>query len=316
MTTGRHRILTVLGSVSVAVFSLCPAYGQQPAADQDVYRGGTGYDATGLVSPSSGTSTVSPSSVPQAMDRMEDGNISADVSLGVIYSDGRFGTQSNTAILSSAIGARIRMGGWKLSASLPSMQIRSRSTIFTGIDATPVLVAPDTSSVKRTAEGFGDLTLGASYLIASESSPMEVELSGRAKLNTATERSRLSSGKKDYALGADVSVPLGKISPFVSISYRWLGDTVQYRLRDGPAASIGSSYALGPESFLLVSYHYSRSATRLVSDAHELFAGASTRIAKSPFRLTCFTTAGLSRGAAAVSGGVALSFRWKSSDAR
>jgi len=34
----------------------------------------------------------------------------------------------------AALGARIRAGNWKLTASLPYMSIRSRSTIFTDAD--------------------------------------------------------------------------------------------------------------------------------------------------------------------------------------
>jgi hypothetical protein len=265
------------------------------------------YDAGSAISPSSATATVSAATVPQAMDRLDRDAATVDVSLGAIYGEGTFGTGSTTTIWSSALGARVRLDDLTLSASLPWMRIRSRSTVFTGIDATPVLVAPNTAAVKRTADGIGDLTLGAAYTIAPAGSPVEIELSGRAKLATATRRSGLSSGENDYAVGADASLPLGAVTPFVSLTYRFLGDTALYELRDGPAASAGASFALGSDAYLLTSYHYARAVTRLVEDAHELFAGASTRLAGTPLRLTGFTTAGLSRGAASVSAGLALS---------
>ena len=241
------------------------------------------------------------------MDRMNEDRTSADVSLGAIYSGGDFGTGSQSTILSSALAGRVRLGNWTLSASLPYMRINSRSTIFTGIDATLVLVAPNTTPNKRETQGLGDLTLGASYTIAPENVPVELQLSGRAKVNTASGTSQLSSGEDDYALGADLSFPNGALTPFVSFSYRFLGDTPQYRLENGPAASVGTSYQVNQRTFVLVSYHYSRAATQLVSDAHELFAGASTKLGQSRLRLTAFATAGLSRGAAAASGGLSLS---------
>ncbi|MFK3891301.1 hypothetical protein [Sphingomonas sp. NPDC079357] len=264
-------------------------------------------DSPTAISPSSATATVSASSVPQAMERLDGGGSTVDVSLGTLYGAGKFGTGSTTTIWSSAASARVHIDNLTLSASLPWMQIRSRSTIFTGIDATPVLIAPNTAIAKRTTEGFGDLTVGAAYTIAPTGLPVEVELSARAKLNTASSSSGLSSGSNDYALGADVSVPLGKVTPFASFTYRFLGDTDAYVLRDGPAASAGASLGLGSEAFLVASYHYSSAATRQVSAAHELFAGASQRIAGTPFRLTGFVTTGLSSGAAAISGGAALS---------
>ncbi|KQM46279.1 hypothetical protein ASE69_16405 [Sphingomonas sp. Leaf208] len=240
------------------------------------------------------------------MERM-DGDTVFNLSLGTSYAEGKFGTRSDTTIWSSALGARLRSGDWTLSASLPWMRIRSRSTIFTGIDSTPVLVAPNTAAQKRTMNGFGDLTLGAAYTIAPAASPIEVQMSGRAKINTATKGSGLSSGENDYALGTDVSLPIGRVTPFASFTYRFLGDTTLYRLRNGPAASAGASYAFGRDSVFVASYHYARAATRLVQDSHELFGGVSTRVPSMPLRLTGFATAGLSNGAAGLSAGLALS---------
>lgn len=250
------------------------------------------------------------------MERLNDNSTRADFSLGSIYAEGTFGTGSKTTIWSSALGARVRANDWTFSASLPWMRIRSRSALFTGIDSTPILVAPNTSPTRRTNRGFGDLTLGAAYAIMSGALPVDVELSARAKFNTATQSSGLSSGKTDYAVGIDVSAPSGKKTPFASFTYRALGDTTSYNLRNGPSASVGVSYAAGANSFVLLSYHYSRAATRLVRDAQELFAGASTQIAGTPFRLTSFTTVGLSRGAAGVSAGLALSIGVKRRDVR
>lgn len=299
--TGAIYVIGILTNVTV------PTFAQGRPSGDSGYSKGISYDVAGGVSPSSATTTISPSSVPQAMDRMNIKDTILNLSLGTIYAEGKFGTDSKTTIWSSALGARLRYGDWTLSASLPWMQIRSRSTIFTGIDSTPVLVATNTSANKRTANGFGDLTIGGSYTVARASLPVEVQISGRAKINTATVKSGLSSGENDYALGTDVSLPLNKVTPFVSFTYRFLGNTTLYRLRNGPAASAGASYTLGRESALLVSYHYARAATRQVEDSHELFAGASTRVAATPLRLTGFATAGLSRGAAAVAGGLALS---------
>lgn len=303
--------------VATVLLSACPAMAQDRSGSRDdeaTFRD-TSYDVSGPVSPSSATSTVSPSSVPQAMERLDDDGLRADLSLGLLYAQGKFGTDTKSTIWNTAIGGRLRAGDLTVSASLPWMRIQSRSTIFTGIDATPVLVAPDTSATRRTAEGFGDLTLGASYTFASSDSPVEIELSGRAKINTATQGSGLSSGENDYAVGVDWSVPVGRVTPFVSFTYRFLGDTPTYTLRNGSAVSGGASYAISDETFVLASYHHARSATTLIDDAHELFAGASTRIVRS-LRLTGFATAGLSRGAADLSAGLAVSMGFFNRDRR
>lgn len=282
--------------------------GAGPAAAQD----GSGFAPASPAaarpgSPSNATSTVSPSTVPQNMDRLADTPGAFTVSLGALHARGDFGTDSNTSITSAALAARYQTGGFRLTASLPWMRIRSDATVFTGIDSTPVLVAPGSRATRRTNDGFGDLTLGAAYALPSAASGTEVEFSGRVKLDTATRASGLSSGKKDYAVGVQVTQPAGRFAPFASATYRFLGDTPTLKLRNGFAASAGASYMLGGRTYLLASYHYSRAATRLVADAHELFAGASAEVPNTRFRVTGFATAGLSRGAAAASGGLALS---------
>lgn len=300
----KEMMVTLCGA-TIAVGMASQAFAQE-RPDLTVEKQSVSYDPASSISPSSATTTVSPTSVPQAMERI-DGDTVFNLSLGTSYAEGKFGTRSNTTIWSSALGARLRSGDWTLSASLPWMRIRSGSTIFTGIDSTLVLVAPNTAAQKRTVDGFGDLTLGAAYTIAPAASPIEIQMSGRAKINTATTGSGLSSGENDYALGTDVSLPLGRVTPFASFTYRFLGNTTLYRLRDGPAASAGASYAFGRDSVFLASYHYARAATRLVQDSHELFGGVSTRVPSMPLRLTGFATAGLSNGAAGLSAGLALS---------
>lgn len=296
---------TGLTGLALAVGCAAPAAAQESAAAD-------GYETASLAearpgSPSNATATVSPSTVPQNMDRPGAGASGFTLSLGGLYARGDFGADTDTTIVSTALAARYQTGGLRLTASLPWMRIRSRGTLFTGIDSTPVLVATGSGGPRRTSDGLGDLTLGAAYALPAGRSGTEVELSGRVKLDTATRGSGLSSGRRDYALGVQVTQTAGRFAPFASATYRFLGDSAAFRLRDGFAASAGSSLMLGERSFLLASYHYSERATRLVRDAHELFLGASAALPNTRFRVTGFGTAGLSDGAAAVSGGVALS---------
>jgi hypothetical protein len=245
------------------------------------------------------------------MERADDAGDSFSLSLGSLFSQGDFGVDADSTVRAYAVGARLRSGSWRLSASLPWMRIRSNATLFTGIDSTPVLVAPGTKATRRTSSGFGDLTIGAAYTFEPGVSAIELELSGRTKLNTADRSSSLSSGlssgKRDYSFGAQVTRPIARIAPFASVTYRILGDPQAFRLRDGFAASAGVSAPIGPRTLVLTSYHYAQAATRLVDDSHEIFAGASTAVGSSGLRLTGFGTAGLSNGASSLSAGVALS---------
>lgn len=299
-----HRAFA--STAMLALFHATPAMAQETRQGAESFNIGTDL-LLRPGSPSNGTSTVSPSSVPDNMDRLDPDARSLSVSLGTLYASGDFGAATDTSIWSSALSVRYRIGDLRLSASLPWMRITSDAVIFTGIDSTPVLVAPASQAGRRTAQGLADLTLGAAYTIVPGQGGFDVELSGRVKLDTATRSSGLSSGEKDYAAGVQITRPIGRLAPFVSTTYRVLGDTPAFRLRDGFAASAGSSFMLGRGSYLLASYHYSERATDLVDDAHELFIGAATPVPDTSLRVTGFATAGLSDGAAARSIGIALS---------
>ncbi len=267
-------------------------------------------EATG--SPSAANATVSAATVAAAAVRTDDrlsagtGISSLGVSLGTSYAAGNFGTAQNSTLWSTALGIHYAVGTLRLSASMPYLRIRGRGLIFSGIDGTPLIVSGGTPGRKVTNDGIGDLTLGAAYTLPVSDGQPEIELSGRVKIPTATDASQLSTGKTDYSAGVQITKPLGRFAPFVSGTYRIFGDTALVDLRDGFAASAGTSLSLGSRSVALVSYHYARAATRLVRDSHEVFAGASTRFPGSALRATAYATAGLSSGAAAASGGLSL----------
>lgn len=259
-------------------------------------------------SPSNATATVSPASASDALEGRAPNDATFGLSLGTSYASGDFGADTNTNIWATALGARYSLGALRLNASIPYMRIRSNGTVFTGIDSTPVVVGRGTGP-RLVHKGLGDLTLGASYALPAMAEDTEIEVSGRIKLPTASNSSGLSSGKVDYSAGIQATRIVGKMAPFVSATYRIFGDSRDLRLNDGIAASAGTSLSVGERTILLVSYHFAQKASYLVSDAHELFAGASHGFAGNRLRLSGYLTAGLSSGAAAGSGGVSLSVR-------
>lgn len=285
------------------------------AANAQTAAPGAGAEPIASGSPSNGNATASPATVADAMVRTDD-RLSAHssssrfgVSLGTSFAGGSFGSGQGSHLWSTALGARYAVGPLRLTASVPYLRIRGRGLIFSGIDATPLIVSGGTPGPKATNSGVGDLTLGAAYTLPIGSGP-EIEVSGRVKLPTARESRQISTGKTDYSVGVQITQPIGRIAPFVSATYRAFGDPATIDLRNGFAASAGTSIGIGDRSIALLSYHYARAATRLVRDSHELFAGASTRFANTALRGSLFATAGVSSGAAAASGGLSLAIEF------
>lgn len=246
-------------------------------------------------------------SVPATASAQDEKDSDLSVSLGGSVWNGDFGAPTRTDIQSVLLGARYRVGGLRLTANIPYMRIRSDGTVFTGISGTPIFVSPMTTPANRIRDGLGDLTLGASYLIPPETLPFDLELIGRVKLPTAARSTGLSTRKADFSAGTSVSKTFGRLTPGATVTYRWFGDSAVWRLQDGFAVTAGASYAITDRVVILANYEYGRAATPLIDDMHELVGAISVPVLNDKARLTAFTAAGLSKGAADFSGGVSLS---------
>ena len=253
--------------------------------------------------------------LPNADTDADDGLSASDpaasrfsLSVGAAAWHGDFGAPTDTDIFSVLFGARYQIGDLRLQASLPYMRIDSRGTFFSGIGGTPLFAGPNIQPADRKRDGIGDATLGASYLLGgAREGGVDVEFNGRMKLPIASDASGLSTGEFDYSLGAEVSRPFGRLTPSVSATYRFFGDTPDLRFADGIYATAGATYALTDRAALLVSYEFSEAASRFITDSHELIIGLSTPVASDRFRIAGYASTGLSRGAADVSGGASLS---------
>jgi hypothetical protein len=249
---------------------------------------------------------------PPAVDAAPDPSALSHLTLGAGVSawNGTFGAPRTTNIDAALLNARYSLGGLRLTASVPWMRIDSDGAIFTGVEGTPIIVAPTISPGKRIRQGFGDLTLGAAYLLPARSTyGFDVDLIGRVKLPTADKDTGLSTRHTDYAFGTQVSRSFGSLSPFVSVTYRVFGGGDYWRLHDGIATSVGAAYVFPRGVVGSLSYDYARSASAYASDADEITGSLSTPLPHTPLRLNAFVAGGLSNGAAAVTGGLSLSLK-------
>ena len=230
-------------------------------------------------------------------------------SIGTGYSvwHGDFGAPTKTLIWSALVDARYQTGGLRLTAVLPRMRIRSDGAFFAGLGGTPLFAAPNIKPARRVREGWGDVTLGAAYLLPGGGERgFDLELNGRAKLPTATKSSQLSTGKADYSGGVELSTTRGNFTPAVSANYRVFGDTKTWHFQNGFYVTAGGSYAITPRTAVLLTYEYTQAASRFIGDAHEVVLGASTPLTQG-LRLTAYASKGLSQGASDLSAGAHLS---------
>jgi hypothetical protein len=227
-----------------------------------------------------------------------------DVSVGADVSSGRYGSQSTTVIFNAPLRVSTRVAGFEVAASIPYMDIRTPGIVFSGIDATPVVMSPDLGGPTRHFRGIADPTLSVSRTFAVSG----IDLTPTARIKVPVRGSTaVSTGRVDGSASVEASVPVGPARAFASVSYRWFGDTPAWTIRDGLATSVGVSVPVGKAS-AAVSWDYARSTSRFVGDVNEVVAVVDAPVSDR-FRIGVFATAGLTSGAPAVGTGLRLTVR-------
>lgn len=223
---------------------------------------------------------------------------------GLDYSTGDYGSGTDTRMLVFPVSARMESGQLRLSASIPWIRIDGASSVLAG-DGSPVIVDPNAPRTIRS--GFGDLSLGAGWVIPEEKLGFGLEFAARVKLPTSSSAKALGTGKADFSLSTEVSKNFGNVTPFVSLGYRMPGDPVGIDLKNTFFASAGASVVVG-KSVLIGSYDYRQATSALVKDSQEIFGAFSTPVSKR-LSITAYGSGGLSDGAPNFGAGLMMTLK-------
>jgi hypothetical protein len=235
------------------------------------------------------------------------GNARAEPSLGAEYETGGYGTGQRIKRRSAVAGARLVKGRVILSASLPYTQVDAPGNVVTGgggLFGLPIIVDPTRPATHTRRRGVGDLRLGAAWVAPLKA----VDLAAYGQVKLPTAKAGLGTGKVDYAVGVEVSKPLGAVTPFANVTHTMPGSPDGYRLRDTVAAQAGLSAALGSGISGQVAYGYAQSTAAALSDEQRLSMRLTTGVS-SRLSLSVHGGAGLSKSAPDATAGVQLGVR-------
>jgi hypothetical protein len=228
--------------------------------------------------------------------------------VGVLDSNGDYGTSINTNVLLGLSSLSLSNDGFKFTASIPYMRISGRGLVVFDASGNPIVINRRTNVPADVRTGWGDLTLSASYTIPSMIlSGFELRLTGIAKLPTAPARRRLSTGKADFGMSVDLSRQFGAWTPFLTAGYISRGEPAGFKLYDTTSVSAGSSFEISSNLVAVASYDFDSADTPLVPAGHELF-GSLSWIRDDRWTLTGYGTAGLSAGSPALGVGLLVSY--------
>ena len=228
---------------------------------------------------------------PAYAQNSTDSRVSVAASAGVDYSTGDYGAEEKTNVVLVPLILRARTGDFSFSTSVTYIRIDGPADVVIGPDGEQLPGVPTNKGIR---EGLSDLSLGAGYTFGGKgAADPQFSVSGRVKLPTSRESDQLSTGKVDYSVRGDVSVPAGAFTPFASVGYRFLGDPEGVDLRNGLTASIGASTSFGRQ-VLIASLDYSSATSASTEDSRSLFGGFSIPVG-SRLNLTGYGVVGLSQ---------------------
>jgi hypothetical protein len=231
------------------------------------------------------------------------------VSTGIDYSSGNYGDTQKTEMYNVPVTGKYETGLWTFRLSLPLVRVTGPGNVVRVGD--DVVTLPGGSAERHTETGLGDLVGSAFYNVLDErTSEFGLDIGAKVKLGTADEDKGLGTGENDHAVQADVFKPIGAITAFGSLGYRFYGDPPGIDLRSVFYGSFGGTYRLSTETSVGLAYDFRPPITDGGSRVSEATAFLSQRISRD-WRLQCYGVKGFSDGSPDFAIGVMLSHSYQ-----
>ncbi len=169
----------------------------------------------------------------------------------------------------------------------------------------------DDAATRQSNAGMGDIALSTFYMLLDErTAGIGLDAGVKVKLGTADREARLGTGENDYSVQADLYKPLGALTVFGTVGYRWYGDPPGIELKDVPYWAIGATYRASGTTTFGASYDY-RQPTVAGGDAlSEITAFIVNRLTQD-WRLQLYGLFGLSDGSPDAGLGLLLQYRFR-----
>ena len=205
---------------------------------------------------------------------------------GYEFSTGKYGTTSNTDIVTIPLTALYESGPWSLKLTVPYLRITGVGDVIVssrsgGMHGTSTTTTT-TVTKSTTRSGLGDIATMLTYnLYSGEDFESGIDLSGRIKFGTAS--TTLGTGENDYAVQMLFYHDVGNFTPSIMFGYEMLGSTDQLPLNNVFYGSVGSSYSFSDQVGVGAEYKYSQRASATAAEQRELTLYANYQIGTDVF---------------------------------
>jgi hypothetical protein len=197
--------------------------------------------------------------------------------VGADYSSGSYGASERTDIFYVPVTAKHETGRWALKLVVPYIRITGPSNVIGAAEG--LVTLPGAGAVRRTETGLGDVVASAFYNVLNERDAwFGLDIGTKIKFGTADDSRGLGTGKNDFSLQADFFKPIGAITPFGTLGYRWYGDLPGIDLRNVFYGAIGASYRTSQSTSVGLAYDWRDRILQGSGHVSELTAYVSHRL--------------------------------------
>jgi hypothetical protein len=226
---------------------------------------------------------------------------SLEVTTGFDYSTGDYGTSRSTEIVYVPLTLEAEMGSWSVRTTVPYLRITSEGGVVQGPDG-PI------QAVAGTENGLGDVLVRGAYTLSSRGGWRPwVELAGLVKFPTASRARGLGTGEFDFGLETELTWVAGRLTPFVSGGYLFLGSGPDLDLNNVFTASVGAQYRVRDRFTVGLLFDYREAASATTGPRMELVPFGSFSLLPH-WDLGVSTVAGLADGSPDAGVGVQITY--------
>ncbi len=170
---------------------------------------------------------------------------STSIITGIDFSQGDYGDAETTEMLYLPLTIKYSHFPWTAKVTIPWLSITGPESVTAGSGT--VLARGDSDGAVATDSGIGDTTISLGFALDTlwqAAGSTYVDLTGKIKIPTADAEARLGTGETDYQLLLDVAKVFDTVTPFVTLGYKWMGDTAETDYNNVFSLSLGADKKL------------------------------------------------------------------------
>lgn len=195
---------------------------------------------------------------------------SINISAGVEYSTGDYGTDQNTDIIYVPVILNYEKDKLIYNLTVPYISSTGVGIVTKGMGRYKSIIT--TSTIRTTESGLGDIIGNIKYNLINDinKSLWRLDLGANIKIGTADKDKNLGTGENDYSVQIDVYKYLNEFTGFITIGENFYGNPSGVSLDNAFYISVGGNYKFTDLTSGGLVLDYTQKVNNLASEQNNL----------------------------------------------